>query len=255
MCGSEWAAPVGRLRKRARDRAPSKSKRIIHHAGGKITLHLIYLHGFGSSPGSTKARYFADRAAENGLTLEAPDLNLPDFSTLTVTRMLDQLDAVIDQHPPGPMVLLGASLGGFVALHAASRRAGLKNQARPVTRLILMAPALEFGADRRGDPVVAEWRRSGRREVFHHAYGRPIEVGFGLYDDAGRYDSSRVNIAIPILVFQGRRDGIVHPSEAVEFAGRRPNVRLRLLDDDHQLGADLPLLWRESAAFLGLDHP
>ena len=53
--------------------------------------HIFYLHGFASSPKSTKVRYFSDRLWEHGINLRCPDFNQPDFSTLTLTRMLGQL--------------------------------------------------------------------------------------------------------------------------------------------------------------------
>jgi hypothetical protein len=36
------------------------------------------------------------------------------------------------------------------------------------------------------------------------------------------------------------------------FAAARPAMTLRMVDDDHQLGSSLDLMWRETAAFLGL---
>ena len=56
----------------------------------------VWLHGFGSSPTSTKATYVAARLAERGLALETPDFNEPSFRELTVSRMLRQLDALAD---------------------------------------------------------------------------------------------------------------------------------------------------------------
>jgi pimeloyl-ACP methyl ester carboxylesterase len=215
-------------------------------------MHFFYLHGFASSPASGKARYCRERLAELGQSLESPDFNQPDFGSLTVTRMLDQLDAAIDARPPGPVTLIGSSLGGFVALHAASRRRSWRGRGRPVTRLILLAPALDFCADWHTDGIVDEWRRVGHREVFHYAYDRPMNIGFELYEDARRYRSAAVELDIPTLVFQGRRDEVVAPAGAIEFAEVRPNVTLRLLDDDHQLQGHLQEIWEESASFLGL---
>jgi pimeloyl-ACP methyl ester carboxylesterase len=183
-------------------------------------MHFFYLHGFASSPASGKARYCRERLAELGQSLESPDFNLPDFGSLTVTRMLDQLDAAIDARPPGPVTLIGSSLGGFVALHAASRRRSWRGRGRPVTRLILLAPALDFCADWHTDGIVDEWRRVGHREVFHYAYDRPMNIGFELYEDARRYRSAAVELDIPTLVFQGRRDEVVAPAGAIEFTSR-----------------------------------
>jgi hypothetical protein len=48
---------------------------------------------------------------------------------------------------------------------------------------------------------------------------------------------------------QGTRDEVVTPDLAPEFARRMrergTRVRLALLDDGHELNADLPRLWRE----------
>lgn len=217
-------------------------------------MHFFYLHGFASSPASGKARFFREHLAEKGLGLECPDFNLPDFPSLTVTRMLDQLDAAIDAAlPPGPVTLIGSSLGGFVAVHAAARRKAAAGQARPVTGLVLLAPALDFGRDDRLDEMVHDWRRAGRRQVFHYAYGRPMEVGFELYEDARRYDAATLSLDIPILIFHGKRDDVVRPQVSIAFAERQPDVTLRLLDDDHLLQAHLPQIWDEAEEFLGLD--
>ena len=86
-------------------------------------MHVLYLHGFASSAASTKASYFAAKLREHGIPLETPDLNEPDFSTLTISRMVEQVTTVIDRLPPAtPVVLVGSSLGGLVAVHVAQRR-------------------------------------------------------------------------------------------------------------------------------------
>lgn len=217
-----------------------------------MSTRCYYLHGFASSPLSGKARFYADRLWEVGVPCETPDLNLPDFATLTVTRMLDQVDALVDAAPPGPVVFIGSSLGGFVALHAANRRRGAPSP-HPISQLILLAPAFDFGSDEVTTAEIDEWRRGGSREVFHYGHGRPMRIGWELWEDAGRYDSTAVCLDIPILLFQGTRDEVVPPSAAIAFAEGRPNVRLRLLDDDHQLKGHLTEMWRESATFLGLE--
>ena len=73
----------------------------------------LYLHGFASSSRSTKAVFLGERLAAYGATLRAPDFNQPDFSTLTVTRMLQQTAAARAELPPGPAALIGSSLVTF----------------------------------------------------------------------------------------------------------------------------------------------
>ena len=84
--------------------------------------HVLYLHGFASSPESGKAQKFAAACAERGIGFTCPDLNEPSFETLTVTRMLDVARDVIES-VPGPVAIVGSSLGGFVAAHAAAQDA------------------------------------------------------------------------------------------------------------------------------------
>jgi pimeloyl-ACP methyl ester carboxylesterase len=217
---------------------------------------LFYLHGFASSARSSKATFFRERLARLGLTLQTPDFNEPDFATLTITRMLDQLDAAIAARPAGPVVLIGSSLGAYVAWHAAARRAGTREaQTHPITALVLLAPAFEFGANRMrdlGPEGIARWKATNRLEVFHYGYGEPRPLQFALYEDAGRYDSTRVTVTTPALVFQGRHDTLVDPAMVERFVAARPTMTLQLLEDDHQLLASLEFIWQSTADFLHL---
>lgn len=234
-------------------------------------IHPIYLHGFASSPASGKAVWLAERCAARGITLHRPDFNRPDFSTLTVTRMIEQLGALLASLPAGPVALIGSSLGAFVALHAteraarAARAAGStssrssSNQAaasaHPIERLIMLAPALDFGGNRLkqlGEAGVARWRETGRLEVFHYGYGETRDVAYALYEDAGQYDSFATTVTVPTLVIQGRDDQSVDPAVVERFARARPHVELVLVDDEHQLKASPELIWDRTARFLGL---
>jgi len=150
-----------------------------------------------------------------------------------------------------PVALIGSSLGGFVAAHAAAL-----DRTGKIDRLILMAPAFDFGGNRLrqlGDAGIDEWRRRGTLSVFHYAHGEPRNVGFALYEDAAQYDAFALRLVQPILIFQGRGDTAVDPDAVAEWSRSRPNVTLRMLDDDHQLKASIDNIWKESALFLGLD--
>ena len=217
-------------------------------------MHVFYLHGFASSPSGGKAQLFAERLAAHGITLHAPDLNEPAFETLTTSRMIAQVEAAMAALPPGPIALIGSSLGAFVAWHVAAR-AEAPGGRRTVDRLVLLAPAIELDWSTfpglSGDGL-RRWRETGAFEVFHHAYGRPADLGFAIYDDTRRYDSARAVVSVPTLIFQGVRDDLVDPRQVEAFAATRSNVTLRLLDDDHRLQASLEPMWRETSAFLGL---
>jgi uncharacterized protein len=219
----------------------------------KRIIHYFYLHGFASSPDSGKADYIRRRLAPLGVHLHAPDFNAPDFSSLTVTRMLAQVRSAIVALPPGPVGLIGSSLGGFVAIHAAA--SGVADREHPIARLVLLAPAVDFASGRDGwlsDAELERWRATGWREVFHHALGRGVPLHYGLYEDGNRYDAFEAEFDTPTLVFQGEQDTVVNPTRVTEWAAPRRNVRVRMLADDHRLQAHLDAIWAESAAFLGL---
>lgn len=216
--------------------------------GRRRLRHVFYLHGFASSSQSTKGRFLADRLRPFGIELASPDFNEPDFSTLTCTRMIGDVERAVASRPDGPVALFGSSLGAVVAYHAAAGNSR-------VDRLILLAPALDIAPSLRrglGAEKVAQWRRDGSLEVFHHGYNEPRRVGYALLEDCERYDPFTTRLDIPILVFQGRRDASVDPAMVERFASTRPNVTLHMLDDDHQLMSSLEDIWRESAWFLGL---
>jgi uncharacterized protein len=207
---------------------------------------IIYLHGFASSSHSGKATYLGERLRNRGFDVVIPDLNQPDFSTLTITRMLDQVRALIDK-ASGAVTVFGSSLGGYVAVNAAAKWPDR------IGKLVLLAPALDFSEDGLGAPggaSLTDWKRDGRIQVFHFGYGRMMPIHYGLYEDARRYDAMRADVRMPILIFQGTRDTAVSPETVERWAAGRPNVTLHLLDDDHQLSASLGFIWQHVDEFL-----
>ena len=209
----------------------------------------IYLHGFASSAQSSKATFFATKLRERGIELLTPDFNQPDFATLTITRMIEQVGALMSRHRESPVILIGSSLGGFVAVQTA-----VKYPDR-IGRMILLAPAFDLSSGPPGDRTVDEWKRTNRMEVFHHAYGRIMPLEYALYADARMYDSLNASVRMPIKIFQGRRDTAVDPAMVERWAASRPNVELQMLDDDHQLGGSLDYIWRHVEAWFTSKSP
>jgi hypothetical protein len=209
---------------------------------------VFYLHGFASSAKSTKAGLFAEHLRGHGVTLRCPDFNEPDFATMTLTRMLSQLESELDALDE-PAALVGSSLGGTLAVLAAARFPA------HVDRLVLLAPAVMFakpGHHLLPPEQIEEWRRSGSRSFFHYAYNEPRALNVGFYEDSLHYDAFRASFSQPAIIFQGMRDASVDYRTVEAFANARPHVTLSLLDDDHQLIASLPRIWEGVEPFLGL---
>jgi pimeloyl-ACP methyl ester carboxylesterase len=211
-------------------------------------MQVFFLHGFASSARSAKAAFFTERLRSHGLTLRCPDFNEPDFSSLTMTRMLEQLSTEIAAVPPQPIALVGSSLGAVVAIHTAARMAR-------IDRLVLLAPAVMFGREHQspvGSDRLALWRTTGTLDVPHSGYGGMRPLNFAFHEDSFRYDAFDADVRQPTLIFQGRRDEAVDCRIVEEYVSTRPNMRLTLLDDDHRLLASLPRIWNEMTRFLEL---
>ena len=208
---------------------------------------LLYLHGFASSPRSSKARYFGDRALAAGMDFDCPDLNLPSFTALTVTRMIDVADASLDASKC-PVTLVGSSLGAFVALHAAARRAARLGTPSPVDSVVLLAPALELAvslADEFGLEKMSAWESTGVLPVFHYGDDAMAELGWDFMRDVRQYDTAAADARVPVLIYQGSRDEVVSPADVERWATGRQNVTLRMVDDGHQLLDHLDAMWAD----------
>jgi pimeloyl-ACP methyl ester carboxylesterase len=215
-----------------------------------LSQHVFYLHGFASSPKSTKVGYFRERFGEHDIDLAVPDFNQPEFTTLTLTRMLDRLGVELARLGGAQATLVGSSLGGTLAILGADRFAA------QVDRVVLMAPAVMFakpGHHLLPPERIEEWRRRGSLPFFHYADNAERELGYAFYEDSLRYDAFSAALRQPALIFQGLHDASVDHRTVEAFAKTRPNVTLSLLDDDHQLIASLPRMWTDLRAFLGID--
>ena len=200
----------------------------------------IWLHGFASGPQSRKGLYLRDRLEERGVHLVIPDLNLPAFASLTVTRMLAQVDELAQGE--GKVVLFGSSLGGFTAATWAATRPGR------TAALVLLAPAFGLGerwsAGMKPEDL-ARWRSEKSFAFDHYVTGRKEPLGIAFLDDALLHAPFPLPQA-PTLVLQGSRDEVVEPQLAREFTARmQGRARLVELADGHELTSDLPRLWRE----------
>jgi len=210
-----------------------------------VSMNYLYLHGFASSPNSYKANYMRQKFQELGLTLHVPDLNLTDFAQVTLSEQLAYLDRTYLQTNE-PIAVIGSSLGGFLAVLLAA-------QNPLVEKLVLFAPALGFGdriAQNIGAENVAQWEKAGTREFYHYGLKRNVNLQFQFLVDAQKYSETQLTRSLPILIFHGIHDEVIPASLSEEFAKKRSQVILKLLNDDHALGNDLINIWLDTKQFL-----
>lgn len=193
-------------------------------------MHYIYLHGFASSPRSTKARELSDRFARLNIPLIIPDLNQDDFTHLTLSRQIQQVEALF---PPAsePITLIGSSFGGLTA-------AWLGEKHVQVDRVVLLAPAfgfLDHWLHRLGDVQVRQWQTDGYLPVYHYGEATKLPLSYGFVMDAMQYREESIERSLPTLILHGTHDDVIPLQASIDFAKSRPWAQLIELDSDHAL--------------------
>jgi len=204
--------------------------------------HFIYLHGFASGPQSGKAQFFGKRFQELGLELEIPALDGGDFRNLTITGQLAVIESLAGDQPS---VLIGSSLGGYLAALYAVRHPS-------VERLVLLAPALRFPSrwrERYSPEELALWKQNGFASVYHYGQQREAQLGYQLMEDSVKYEDEP-EFRQPALILHGKADPVVPAGISTAFASSHPNVSVRLFDSGHDLTDVLEDLWEETSRFL-----
>ena len=192
----------------------------------------------------------AGRFAQRGLPLLVPDLNQGDFSHLTLTRQIQQVQALLPPEPT-PVTLIGSSFGGLTAAWVGESR-------RQIQRLVLLAPAFGFlphWLSRLGRAQVQQWQRDGYLPVYHYGEERMLPLHYGFVQDAEQYRDETIRRPVPTLILHGRRDEVIPLQASVEFACDRPWVQVIALDSDHALGDVGDEIWQAIQKFGAVGEP
>ncbi len=205
----------------------------------------IYLHGFASSPLSGKAQYLKDRFAQYNLDLIIPDLNDDDFTNLTLSRQIQQVEKLL---PPSdtPVTIIGSSFGGLTAVWLGEKHL-------QINRLILLAPAFNFRTYLRSsleDNQLEQWKKEGYLPVYHYGEKRNLPLNYQFFLDLQQYDESRVKLAIPTLIIHGINDEVIPIESSQNYAQDKAWVELIELNSDHSLIDVLPQIWELIVKFL-----
>ncbi|MGE4243174.1 YqiA/YcfP family alpha/beta fold hydrolase [Ramlibacter sp.] len=189
--------------------------------------HLLYLHGFRSSPQSTKALQVAQRMRERH-----PDVvwwcpQLPPSPRAALSMLM----AGIASWPRETMGVIGSSLGGFYATHVAERTG---------CRAVLLNPAVHASRDlAKYVGEQASWHDPAER--FHFA---PEFV-----DELRALECGPVKHPESYFAVIAKGDEVL---DWREMTGRYPGARVKLLEgSDHAL-SDFDDHVDEVFAFLGL---
>jgi pimeloyl-ACP methyl ester carboxylesterase len=211
---------------------------------------LFWLGGFKSDMQGTKAQALDGWAQAHGRALTRFDYSGHgesggSFADGTIGRWLEDSLAVFDAYCCGPQVLIGSSMGGWMALllvRALARR--VPSAAARIAALVLIAPAVDFTEALMWQRFSPEVRRQIEDEG---AWERPSRYGEtsypitrGLIED-GRHHlllDGLIETGCPVRILQGVQDPDVPWQHAVDLTARlaQDDVVLTLVKDgDHRL--------------------
>jgi pimeloyl-ACP methyl ester carboxylesterase len=230
---------------------------------------LFWLGGFNSDMQGTKAQALARWAAETGRACVRFDYSGHGESggaliDGTIGRWLDESIAVFDAFCRGPQIVIGSSMGGWIALlrlRALNRRAEAGQAlGASAAGLVLIAPAVDF-------TEVLMWQkfpRTVQREIEDKgvwarpsAYSdQPYLITRQLIEEGRRHLllGDMIEPGCPVRILQGVRDPDVpwsHAAELVSRIARDDVVHTLVKDGDHRLSRpeDIERLLAAAAEF------
>jgi pimeloyl-ACP methyl ester carboxylesterase len=203
---------------------------------------LFWLSGFNSDMRGTKAIALDAWAAERNRACVRFDYSGHGesggaFVDGTIGRWLEETVAVFERFCAGPQVVIGSSMGGWMALLLAREMAR-----RPATRaslagLVLIAPAPDFTEElmwKNFSPEVRHQIETNGVWLRPSVYGEPYPITRALIEE-GR---NHLLLGSPVRILQGAQDPDVPWQHAFALAHRLPadDVVLTMIQDgDHRL--------------------
>ena len=213
---------------------PGDGRRIAYRqrmakVGGPTAL---FLPGYASDMQGAKAEAIDGFCAARGIGCLRLDYSGTgssggNFADGTLNRWLEEVLAAIDLLTEGDLILAGSSMGGWLALHAALRRADR------VKALLGIAAAPDFtdwGYSAEEKEIV---RRDGKLER-PNPYGPEPSVTWRGFWESGaehRLFHSPIDLIIPVRLVHGELDQEVHTGVPLKLMAdlRSADVQLRLI--------------------------
>ena len=206
---------------------------------------VVFLGGFRSDMGGSKALALDAWAARTGRALVRFDYSGHGASggrveDGTIGRWLEEAEAVLDRACRGPVVLVGSSMGGWIALLLARAR----RAAGTVAGMVLIAPAPDFTTRLMEAAMPAEAKAALARDgvwMRPSDYGEPYPITRRLLDESRAHlllDGPPIDVGCPVHILQGVADADVpwtHATELVARLGGGDVVLTLVKDGDHRL--------------------
>ncbi|MHA7899605.1 MAG: alpha/beta hydrolase [Henriciella sp.] len=225
--------------------SPQGRRLAYRHTAPKTGLTFVWLSGFKSDMSGSKVTVLEAWAKENGHGFLAFDysghgLSGGAFEDGTISTWREDALAAIGALTDGSLVLVGSSMGGWMALLSAL---ALKER---VAGMVLIAPAPDFTQKL----MWPEFSAEQQAEIMEQGmtlrpsdYGDPYPITRALIEDGETWTllDDPIALTMPIRILQGRQDPDVpwqHAFKLVEALQSDDLVFSLIKDGDHRLSRD-----------------
>ncbi len=214
---------------------------------------LVWLPGFKSDMISTKASALASWAEEDGTALLRFDYSghgqssgrIEDF---TIGDWLTESLLCFDKLTEGPQIIVGSSMGGWLALLLA-RKLVEQGQGGRLKAMVLIAPAWDMTEELMWQQFTAEAKQALERDGVYYwpsDYGEPYAITRALIEEGRKHliGGGSFDPGYPVRILQGMRDPDVLWEHALKLVSllSGDDVRLTLVKDaEHRLSRDQDL--------------
>lgn len=212
---------------------------------------IVWLGGFKSDMLSAKATRLDEWAAQNGRAFLRFDYSghgesSGSFEDGTISLWLEESLAVVRTLTEGPAILVGSSMGGWIALLVA-RALGEAAESARLAGMVLVAPATDFTEaliHSRLPPEAREALQSTGVWLRPSPYSaEPYPITRALIEDGRRHllFGSPIRSHCPVHILQGMKDDDVpwrHAVDLVEHLAADPVTLTLVKDGDHRLSRD-----------------
>jgi pimeloyl-ACP methyl ester carboxylesterase len=209
---------------------------------------LFWLGGFNSDMKGTKALALDAWAAEHGRACVRFDYSGHGesggaFIDGTIGRWLEECLAVFERFCSGPQVLIGSSMGGWMALLLAREIARRHTSRASLAGLVLIAPAPDFTEQLMWNSFSPDVKREIETKgvwLRPSQYGEPYPITRTLIEEGRNHLllGSAIDVGCPVRILQGAQDPDVPWQHAFALAHRLPSddvVLTMIQDGDHRL--------------------
>jgi pimeloyl-ACP methyl ester carboxylesterase len=218
---------------------------------GRSLPGVVWLGGYRSDMSGSKAVALCNSAGSQGRAALRFDYSGHgasggEFRQGTISRWLEESLAAFDAFTSGPQILVGSSMGGWIALRLVQELRKRGDCGR-IAGLVLIAPAPDFTLELMEPELTVAQREALERDGYYEVptpYGPdPNVFTRALFEDGrgNRVLDGLIETGAPVHIIQGMADPDVPWQHALKLMEHLPseNVTLTLIrDGDHRLSRD-----------------